>query len=290
MSSSHSPPTPHNPLHTRSPAPPSRPPAAPPPSCSSACPRSPRKLFPPRSTRSPRPSLRARPRRLRHRARQSLRLSLPRDHPLHQRPLRRRLDPRRRRLRRRRQLALEHNARILVPPRGDTAALSAPNPLDPTLLRSLIDCQRSKNIDLVLPRFATGPNDALVNSALLYPLSRALFAPTFTSPSPSTPSSPRASPSASAPPPSASWPSTRAPPSSGRLPSQPPPASPFAKSPSAMPSPPRRRRRKLRPTSTPSSHPSPAPSSTTSKQVVLLAARTRHVRSLHPAIRPAPHR
>jgi glucosylglycerate synthase len=73
------------------------------------------------------------------------------------------------------QLALEHNARAVILLGGDTTALSAPNALDPTLLRSLIDCLRSKNIDLVLPRFAVGPNDALVNSALLYPLSRALF-------------------------------------------------------------------------------------------------------------------
>jgi hypothetical protein len=73
------------------------------------------------------------------------------------------------------QLALEHNARSVVLLGGDTTALSAPSALDPTLLRNLVDCMRSKNIDLVLPRFAVGPNDALVNSALLYPLSRALF-------------------------------------------------------------------------------------------------------------------
>ncbi len=73
------------------------------------------------------------------------------------------------------QLALEHNARAVILLGGDTAALSHPNAIDPALLRNLIDCLRSKNIDLVLPRFAVGPNDALVNSALLYPLSRALF-------------------------------------------------------------------------------------------------------------------
>lgn len=72
-------------------------------------------------------------------------------------------------------LALEHNARAVILLGGDTAALSAPNAINPTLLRSLIDCMRSKDIDLVLPRFHTGPNDALVNSALLYPLSRSLF-------------------------------------------------------------------------------------------------------------------
>ena len=73
------------------------------------------------------------------------------------------------------QLAIEHNARAVILLGGDTAALSAPNALNPTLLRSFIDCLRTKNIDLVLPRFAVGPNDALVTSALLYPLSRALF-------------------------------------------------------------------------------------------------------------------
>ncbi|MGA8939480.1 MAG: hypothetical protein WB439_09975, partial [Acidobacteriaceae bacterium] len=72
-------------------------------------------------------------------------------------------------------LALEHNARAVILLGGDTAALSVPNAINPTLLRSLIDCMRSKDIDLVLPRFSLGPNDALVNSALLYPLSRALF-------------------------------------------------------------------------------------------------------------------
>jgi len=73
------------------------------------------------------------------------------------------------------QLALQHNARAVILLGGDTGAASTPNTLDPTLLRSFVDCMRGKNIDLVLPRFALGPNDALVNSALLYPLSRALF-------------------------------------------------------------------------------------------------------------------
>jgi hypothetical protein len=72
-------------------------------------------------------------------------------------------------------LALEHNAKHLILLGGDTSALSAPTALDPTLLRNLLDCIRTKSIDLVLPRFTPGPNDALVNSALLYPLSRALF-------------------------------------------------------------------------------------------------------------------
>lgn len=48
-------------------------------------------------------------------------------------------------------------------------------PINPSLLRGLADSVRANNIDLALPRFSPGPNDALVNSALLYPLSRALF-------------------------------------------------------------------------------------------------------------------
>lgn len=44
----------------------------------------------------------------------------------------------------------------------------------PELLRNLINCVR-RNVDLVLPRFTLGPGDGLVNSAILYPLTRALF-------------------------------------------------------------------------------------------------------------------
>ena len=47
--------------------------------------------------------------------------------------------------------------------------------LRPDLLRRFVDCARGKNVDLVLPRFALGPGDGLVNSAILYPLTRALF-------------------------------------------------------------------------------------------------------------------
>ncbi len=72
-------------------------------------------------------------------------------------------------------LAIERNARALILIGGDSTALAAPNALTPTLLRNFSDSMRGDNIDLVLPRFTTGPNDALVNSALLYPLSRALF-------------------------------------------------------------------------------------------------------------------
>jgi hypothetical protein len=43
------------------------------------------------------------------------------------------------------------------------------------LLRRLADAVRSGSVDLVLPRFTLGPSDGLVNSAILYPLTRALF-------------------------------------------------------------------------------------------------------------------
>jgi len=66
-------------------------------------------------------------------------------------------------------IAVERNARAVIL-LGDDNAL-----IDPSLLRDLADSIRSKNVDLALPRFSTGPSDALVNSALLYPLSRALF-------------------------------------------------------------------------------------------------------------------
>ena len=72
-------------------------------------------------------------------------------------------------------LARERNVRAVLLLGGDSAAISEPNALNAPMLRSLADCIRIKNIDLVLPRFALGPHEALVNSALIYPLSRALF-------------------------------------------------------------------------------------------------------------------
>ena len=66
-------------------------------------------------------------------------------------------------------IAIDRNTRSVILLGDDNA------PINPHLLRSLADCIRTKNVDLALPRFALGPNDALVNSALLYPLSRALF-------------------------------------------------------------------------------------------------------------------
>jgi hypothetical protein len=49
-----------------------------------------------------------------------------------------------------------------------------PTSADAPLLRALAKSVRS-NVDLVVPRFDLGPSDGLVNAALLYPLSRALF-------------------------------------------------------------------------------------------------------------------
>jgi hypothetical protein len=53
---------------------------------------------------------------------------------------------------------------------GDAASA-----IRPDLLRRFVDCARSQSVDLVLPRFTLGPGDGLVNSAILYPLTRALF-------------------------------------------------------------------------------------------------------------------
>jgi hypothetical protein len=63
-------------------------------------------------------------------------------------------------------LASDHNA---------TTLLLADAPSNPALLASLADAVRSHSIDLALPRFHLGPTGGLVTSALLYPLTRALF-------------------------------------------------------------------------------------------------------------------
>jgi hypothetical protein len=59
--------------------------------------------------------------------------------------------------------------------RDVTTVLLADAPIGPGLLRDLAGTVNSQSIDLALPRFHPGPNDGLVNSAILYPLSRALF-------------------------------------------------------------------------------------------------------------------
>jgi hypothetical protein len=65
--------------------------------------------------------------------------------------------------------AIEHGAQaVLVLSDNATAA-------NPPLLRGLAGCVLGKKIDLAVPRFRLGPSDGLVNAALLYPLTRALF-------------------------------------------------------------------------------------------------------------------
>ncbi len=46
----------------------------------------------------------------------------------------------------------------------------------PEALRALADAVLTNHADLVTPRYALGPRDGLVNSAILYPVTRALFA------------------------------------------------------------------------------------------------------------------
>jgi hypothetical protein len=48
--------------------------------------------------------------------------------------------------------------------------------LTPDTLHHLVHCIRSQSIDLALPRYNMGPSEGLVNAALLYPLTRAIFA------------------------------------------------------------------------------------------------------------------
>jgi hypothetical protein len=66
-------------------------------------------------------------------------------------------------------VAAERNAQVVLLLGGDLSDLSADT------LRSLVDGVRSEQVDLLLPRFALRPGSGLVNSALLYPVTRALF-------------------------------------------------------------------------------------------------------------------
>jgi hypothetical protein len=47
--------------------------------------------------------------------------------------------------------------------------------LSPEALRALAEAIAAPGVDLVTPRYALGPRDGLVNSAILYPVTRALF-------------------------------------------------------------------------------------------------------------------
>jgi hypothetical protein len=66
-------------------------------------------------------------------------------------------------------LAADHNATTIL------LLTEPPNPADAPTLRSLADNIRTNNVDLTVPRFHLGPSEGLVTSAILYPLSRALF-------------------------------------------------------------------------------------------------------------------
>lgn len=65
--------------------------------------------------------------------------------------------------------ALEHQADTVLL-LSNTAAIS-----NVPILRDLVACVREKKIDLAVPRFTLEPNDGLVNAALFYPLTMALF-------------------------------------------------------------------------------------------------------------------
>jgi glucosylglycerate synthase len=66
-------------------------------------------------------------------------------------------------------LMQEHNstACLLLGPEAQSLA--------PEALRSLAEAVTDDNADLVTPRYSLGPRDGLVNSAILYPVTRALF-------------------------------------------------------------------------------------------------------------------
>ena len=66
-------------------------------------------------------------------------------------------------------LAREQNAPVVVVLSSQAVSVSTER------MREMVDMVRNKNVDLVLPRPLTGPGEGLVNSALLYPLTRSLF-------------------------------------------------------------------------------------------------------------------
>jgi len=76
------------------------------------------------------------------------------------------------------QLALEHNAAATLVLGAEATSLST------AALQALANAVLRGEADLVLPRYKTGPHDALVSSALLYPLTHALFGATVHLPLP----------------------------------------------------------------------------------------------------------
>ena len=71
------------------------------------------------------------------------------------------------------------NTRKLMQDHQSTACLllgSEAQSLAPEALRALADAVLTSHADLAAPRYSLGPRDGLVNSAILYPVTRALFA------------------------------------------------------------------------------------------------------------------
>jgi hypothetical protein len=68
------------------------------------------------------------------------------------------------------EIAREHNVRAIV------MLGPAANSLSPLALRGLADAVLNASVDLATPRYALPPNSGLINSAIIYPLTRALFA------------------------------------------------------------------------------------------------------------------
>jgi hypothetical protein len=66
-------------------------------------------------------------------------------------------------------LAQKHGASTILVLGAETLSLSTGG------LHALVASVLSQRVDLALPRYQTGPHDALVSSALLYPLTHALF-------------------------------------------------------------------------------------------------------------------
>jgi len=58
---------------------------------------------------------------------------------------------------------------------AETVVLLGDHEISSTLLENFVAEIRTNHADLVLPRYTTNPTDGLVNSALLYPLTRVLF-------------------------------------------------------------------------------------------------------------------
>jgi hypothetical protein len=76
------------------------------------------------------------------------------------------------------QLAVEHNADVTLILGAEADSLS------PTAFSALVIAVVNGKADLAIPHYTTGPHDALVSSALLYPMTNALFGVTAHMPLP----------------------------------------------------------------------------------------------------------